>query len=130
MLFAVIAIATIAGGCATAYQSSGFTGGYKDAKLDENTYRVSFQGNGMTSRETVEIYGLYRCAELTVERGFDYFISIDGADGSTVTAGGGFAVTHFAVSRTIKLFKGTKPADSEKAFDARELMKNLEAEVK
>jgi len=52
-------------GCATAYQAKGFRGGYNDIQLDENTFRVSFRGNGFTSQDTVITYLLYRCAEIT-----------------------------------------------------------------
>ncbi len=59
--------------CMTPYQPKGMTGGYTDQKLDENTYLVSFQGNGNTPSGVVAKYFLYRCAELTLERGYVYF---------------------------------------------------------
>lgn len=63
---------------ATPYQpatNSGTTrGGYTDEQLDSDHFRVSFAGNSLTSRETVERYLLYRAAELTVQKGFDHFI--------------------------------------------------------
>jgi hypothetical protein len=65
-------------GCATKYQPVGLTGGYSNIQIDANTYRVSFRGNGMTSRERVETYMLYRCAELTAEAGYDYFMIVGG----------------------------------------------------
>jgi hypothetical protein len=34
---------------------------------------VSFAGNGYTSRETVQVYWLYRCAQLALEKGFAGF---------------------------------------------------------
>jgi len=64
-------------GCATPYQPKGLTGGYSDAQIDSNTYRVAFKGNGYTSREKVNNYLLVRCAEITVESGHDYFIILD-----------------------------------------------------
>ena len=59
--------------CMTPYQPKGMTGGYTDQKLDEDTYLVSFQGNGNTPSGVVAKYFLYRCAELTLERGYVYF---------------------------------------------------------
>lgn len=35
---------------------------------------VSFKGNGFTGRQKVENYLLYRCAEVTLNDGFDYFV--------------------------------------------------------
>ena len=64
-------------GCATVYKPYGLTGGYSDVQYDANTFRVEFRGNGYTPRETVEAYLLYRCAELTVQAGYDYFVMFD-----------------------------------------------------
>ena len=60
-------------GCATSYGPSGLTGGYKEEKVDERTYTVAFYGNGHTSGDTVWNYWIYRCAELTKEKGFTAF---------------------------------------------------------
>lgn len=49
------------------------SGGYSDVRLEDNRYRVTFAGNSLTSRETVEGYLLYRAAELTVQSGYDWF---------------------------------------------------------
>ena len=71
------------GACATStpYQplsaSSAVSGGYTDQRLGENRYRVTFAGNTLTSRERVESYLLYRAAELTRERGYDWFVVVD-----------------------------------------------------
>ncbi|MFT4074774.1 MAG: hypothetical protein QM647_04515 [Asticcacaulis sp.] len=47
--------------------------GYSETRIEENRYRLSFSGNEMTKRETVENYMLYRAAELTLESGNDWF---------------------------------------------------------
>jgi hypothetical protein len=52
-------------------------GGYSDQRIEDNRYRVTFTGNSMTSRETVETYLLYRAAQLTVDRGYDWFVMAD-----------------------------------------------------
>jgi len=66
-------LATLAG-CSTPYQKSGLGGGYTDMALNENTYLVSFRGNGLTTAGTVRKYLLRRSAELTLQKGYDYFI--------------------------------------------------------
>ena len=53
------------------------SGGYSDTRLEANRYRVTFSGNSLTSRETVESYLLYRAAELTVQNGYDWFQIVD-----------------------------------------------------
>lgn len=52
-------------------------GGYSEQQVEANRFRVTFSGNSMTSRETVERYLLYRAAELTRERGYDWFVMAD-----------------------------------------------------
>jgi hypothetical protein len=69
------------GGCMTAtpYQpatASASSNGYSDHQIEGNRFEVSFRGNSLTSRETVERYLLFRAAELTVQHGFDHFILV------------------------------------------------------
>lgn len=63
-------------GCATPYQElTAFTmsGGYSAKQLEQDIYRVEFSANGYASRETAQTYWLFRCAELTLEKGYDGF---------------------------------------------------------
>jgi hypothetical protein len=68
-------------GCmsATPYQpaTASSRAGYWDEQIESNRFRVSFAGNTLTSRDTVERYLLYRAAELTVQRGFDHFVLVN-----------------------------------------------------
>ncbi|WP_204306898.1 CC0125/CC1285 family lipoprotein, partial [Klebsiella aerogenes] len=64
---------------ATPYQPATGNGtatrnGYSDTQIESNRFRISFSGNSLTARETVERYLLYRAAELTLQQGFDHFI--------------------------------------------------------
>lgn len=80
-LLIAAALAALVSACATAtpYQPrSGSDGyGFSDQAIESNRARITFRGNTLTDRETVETYMLYRAAELTVERGFDHFIIAD-----------------------------------------------------
>ncbi len=51
--------------------------GYSDQKIEENRYRVTYNGDASTSRSTVENFLLYRMSEITLENGFDYFKVLD-----------------------------------------------------
>ena len=42
-----------------------------------NRFLVSFSGNSVTSRDTVERYLFFRAAELTLQNGYDYFLMAD-----------------------------------------------------
>lgn len=61
-------------GCATGYQEyNSFSGGFSESRLDENVYRVSFQGNGFTSIQKASDMTMMRAAELTARAGYRYF---------------------------------------------------------
>jgi hypothetical protein len=60
--------------CATSYQSSGFTGGYVDTQLSETLWKVSVGGNGSTSQSKIGDIALLRASELTIDKGYKYFI--------------------------------------------------------
>ncbi|MFZ3483334.1 CC0125/CC1285 family lipoprotein [Sphingomonas sp. 3-13AW] len=83
---ALAATTAIVSGCATPtpYQPLGAhdsraKGGYSDQKITDNIWRVSFVGNTLTSRKTVETYLLYRAAELTLQQGYDSFTIVNRA---------------------------------------------------
>lgn len=72
-LFSMLLLASCAS--PTPYKPAGDSGpGYNSQKIEENRYRVVFRGNEATPRETVEIYLLYRAAEITLQNGYDYFV--------------------------------------------------------
>ena len=70
-------------GCATAYQKQGFSGGYTETQLDTNVFKVNFAGNGYTGRERASDFALLRCAELTLDNGYNYFATIDSNQSTT-----------------------------------------------
>ena len=85
-ILAALALALAASGLAacetaTPYQplspKNAQAGGYSEARLEANRWRVTFQGNSLTSRGTVENYLLNRAAELTLAQGFNWFETND-----------------------------------------------------
>jgi hypothetical protein len=82
-LLVSLALAAVLAACETAtpYQpnipGNATSGGFSDVRLEPNRFRVTFSGNSLTSRETVEGYLLYRAAELTIAQGFDTFTIVD-----------------------------------------------------
>lgn len=69
----LVASAAVLVSCSTPYQQQGFTGGSDVKELRPDVFRVSFQGNGYTTRESVQVYWLYRSAQLAIEKGFAGF---------------------------------------------------------
>jgi len=73
-------------GCATSYQPKSFSGGYSETRLREDIFKVSFKGNGYTSRERAADFALLRSAELALENGFRYFIIVSSEKDSSVSS--------------------------------------------
>ena len=78
MKFVLPALASllVLGACATAtpYQPAlNSNGGYANQQIESNRWAISFSGNSLTDRQTVESYLLYRAAELTTQNGYDHF---------------------------------------------------------
>lgn len=76
LAFALSALALL-GACATAtpYQEAANSGqrGYENIQIEQDRWTVSFAGNSLTDRQTVETYLLFRAAELTRQEGYDHF---------------------------------------------------------
>ena len=80
---ALAASTLMVAGCATETTYRPATGqgfnrtGYSDRQVEPDRFLVSFAGNSVTSRDTVERYLLFRAAELTLQNGYDYFVMAD-----------------------------------------------------
>ena len=145
LLLCAAALAACAA-ASTPYQPAANGFGFSEQQVETDRYRVQFRGNDVTARDTVESYGLYRAAELTVERGYDYFVVADrdvqrdtrylgttsGVGGFGY--GGGFGgvgttdllpIDEYGVVLDVKMFRGQRPDDEVQAYDAREVLRNL-----
>ncbi|OWK34048.1 CC0125/CC1285 family lipoprotein [Sphingomonas dokdonensis] len=75
--------ALLVAGCATETPYRPATGsgfnrtGFSERQVEANRFLVTFAGNTVTDRDTVERYLLFRAAELTLQNGFDYFVTVD-----------------------------------------------------
>ena len=123
----LVAVLLPLAGCATAYQPERATGGYTDFRLAPNTYRVRFRGNNYTPRDKVEIFLLYRCAQLTEQLGYEHFVllSEDTLDISDPFAQAGIFPRNYYATALIEVIDDrAHPA----AYDAKELMRQLRAQ--
>ncbi len=85
-ILAASALVLTACATATPYQPSANTNmrnGFSEVKIENDRVKVTFDGNSLTDRQTVETYLLYRAAELTKSAGYDYFILTDRATDKT-----------------------------------------------
>ena len=107
-----LSVACLLASCATPYQPDGVSGGYADQRLSDNTALVSFRGNRFSTPESLHSYLLRRCADVTLQNGFSYFVLVNNEppnERNTDIFGGNVD------SATIKMFKDNKPAS---AYDA------------
>lgn len=179
---AVLGSAALVASCMTAtpYQpeiaGQKVSGGYSETRIANNRYQVNFAGNSLTSRERVEGYLLYRAAELTLEKGFDWFEINDRLTERDVRTyvdpdpfyrpyygsiygywrphwryyrpGGGWywwhpewggafwadsidvrTVEKFEAHADIEMFDGPVPPTNRRAFDARQVISELEPTI-
>ena len=116
----LLSIAFTLSACATNYvKNSGglFSGtGYQDIPIDSTTYRVVFYGShGSTSLEQIDRYAFYRAAELTEEKGYDYFVIVQtGADEKQRIAW-----------NTVRMSKMPPTNDDFAVFDAQTVLRNM-----
>jgi hypothetical protein len=120
----VLLLALMVSACATGYQQKGLSGGYSDTQIDENTFRVSYETKGtIANAEKVENMMLYRAAELTTQKGYDWFRITDrDGDENWHPTYGRVGITSTA---TIKMFKGAKPENDSRSYDAKSVMKYM-----
>lgn len=70
VLAAVIAM----GGCATAYQSKGLSGGFSETDLGPTSFKIGFSGNGFTSAERASDFAMLRAADKSLEDGCNFSV--------------------------------------------------------
>ena len=143
--------------------ASGGGYGFQEQRIETNRVRITFRGNTLTDRETVETYMLYRAAEVTRESGYDYFIvaNRDTEEHSRLQGAGPYRprfgfdywyfsprrgwspwydpfldepmsyreVTRYEAMAEIAMFHGEKPADNADAFNASEVITNLQGRI-
>ncbi|MFZ1104971.1 MAG: hypothetical protein WAN86_19320 [Hyphomicrobiaceae bacterium] len=82
LALAMVAV-TLTGGCATPYQSMGFTGGVEAQQMTANSFRIVARGNGYTPATTVQDYAILKAAETTKQAGGTHFAIISASDASS-----------------------------------------------
>ena len=144
-ILAILVAGALAAACATGetpYQAaSGGKGGFSEQQVENNRLRITFNGNASTELETVKRYILYRASEVTLARGYDYFIIV----GKELEADREYQSTGFARPRfggaqfeevaqytgiaDIAMYKGAKPDFLPNAFDARDVQSHLAVDI-
>ena len=59
--------------CTTYYGPRGLKGGYSEQQIDNQTVQVMFEGNQQTTVDELRTLLTYRCAEVTLAQGYNFF---------------------------------------------------------
>lgn len=128
-ILGVFACVVFLGACATAYQPFQLfgTGGYMEEPVGVEGYRVSYHGNHITSMETLNTLLLYRCAELTIQQGYDGFRITKGYGHQPISAMGGFRTVEY----WIVMYRGvSSEQEGKQSYDAKAVMRKFGPYVK
>lgn len=132
----LLLLALVISGCASRYQPHGLTGGYLEQQQDERIWKVTFERNDYTDRDTAVDFSLLRCAQLTLIQGYSYFgitaIKIGNQHGTITRSKTDDQIvvsnTNFtgkpALTNTIMLLRH-KLSDNDAIYDAAELCRSL-----
>jgi hypothetical protein len=152
-MFRVLAIAAVLSlsACATAPTYSPATttngAGYSETQIEADRYFVTYRAPGQAEESLVHDYALLRAADITLERGREWFwvdrrsfdgesrgrpsgptigVGVGGGRWSGVPLGGGGGATVRSATLEIRLGEGAQP-DDPNAYDARAIATNLRA---
>jgi hypothetical protein len=142
----------------TPYQPAIDGFGYSEQQIEDTRFRVSFAGNSVTPRDSVENYVLYRAAQITTEQGYDYFKVVNqdtekstsyynqsyfdddflypydrrrrfSRFGLGSSSGTSYPIEEYSAQADILMFKGDKPAEDISAYDARDVLQRLRSTI-
>ena len=117
-----LGICILLSGCATTYQGMGIAGGYKDVKIQENIFKVTFRGNHSLGPDKTDDFALLRCAEVTLGNGYNYFTVLDEKKENTVHKSGN--IQERVISKTIHCFKEKPENTPMLVYDAEQVKTN------
>ncbi|MDQ0010548.1 hypothetical protein J2T07_002738 [Luteibacter jiangsuensis] len=83
-ILAVLAVGLA--GCATGYQTKGWSGGFSETQLSPDTFMVNFAANAYTTPEQASDFAILRAADKSEALGCDHFAILNGAESSTTGA--------------------------------------------
>ena len=126
-------LAAIISACSTTYKAGSFAGGFSEAQLYKNVWRVTFRGSAISSPEQVEELALLRSADLTLSTGYKFFalaakrpafgsasnvpVTPESLDPNTAIEQQKASFFGHSVVNTVVMFK-QKPAIQETFYDA------------
>ena len=85
LVFALVLLVFLGTGSG-GYKKRDTTGyGYQDTHIQDDIYRVDFEGGSSTELSALKDFTLLRCAELSLEKGYKYFVILDVRSDTRIT---------------------------------------------
>jgi len=105
--------------------------GYRELELSQDSYRVSYRCGQYTPADRIADFTLLRCADLTQEQGFRYFVVEDVSDQTEWIPGGcvglGSEGGYSVIVYTVQLLRENPVDRLAVAYDAAVLERELRA---
>lgn len=120
-----VTLALTLAACATAptpYQAASEEGGYTDQKTGEDQYRVTFQGNEVTPKQSIEDAALFRAAQVAYKADKDYFQVVSTKTEPVADKG------HLNALDIVVLDE-EKPENGQNIYNVRDVIKELNGKV-
>jgi hypothetical protein len=154
VLILLVLFGTGSGGGYQKRDTSGY--GYQDTHIQDDIYRVDFEGGSGTEFSALKDFTLLRCAQLALEKGYTHFIILDVHSDTRVTVfsapGRAFyddpfyryrdsfyynqyrdsvtTLTEPVLSHTIQCFREMPAGAAALVYDARQTAENIRAKYK
>jgi hypothetical protein len=130
IIIAVVVAAALTG-CAPVYKERPMWGmpGYSAKDISANTVSINYMVS-TANTEAAKTYALYRCAELTAERGFDWFRVKEASGGGMIMPYSSSA----SFTYVIEMFKGPLPPTEQhirtgRIYIAKDVMAQLDPQI-
>ncbi|TGN22954.1 CC0125/CC1285 family lipoprotein [Empedobacter tilapiae] len=114
-----------------AYQKDNGSGGYREEKVNSNTYIVTFDGNEYNKKNKTFDYALLRAAEIGQRNNFDYFTVLSTVNDKILEKSNSY--TKLDSNDTwlkVQYFKNNKPLKYQTVYEPNVVIKDLHKKYK
>lgn len=131
-------------GCATGYQTKGWSGGFSETQLSPDTFMVNFAANAYTTPEQASDFAILRAADKSQALGCDHFVILNGTesavtgavsvntaaygDNTAVSTGGVFPMVKPNSKLMVRCYKGQP--EGVQAFDVAFIQSSIRGKYK
>ena len=120
----VLAVAFVLSSCASVYHPLNADGGYSEARVDRNAFRITVKGNVRSRQQDTDDMALLRSAEVALANGYPYFTSSGNASTGSAVSLATNVVSIPATTTTIVGYP-SRPDTAAVVYDAAQVVSDL-----